>query len=388
MHIPHQLSTRLKWVIVITACAFASITLYLYHLQIIHSQFYLKLSQNNFLRKETIASPRGNITDSSGTLLATNRPLYNLYWRGTGNHSFASSQQQLIEHLSKTIAMTPELLIQIKNADRRSEKIIIARDIPFSIISTIIEQFPQSMILCVEKQYTRHYPYKDLACHIVGYLGLDNDYQGKMGLERVCNSSLQGQTGKLLKVINSVGTHLNHHQVHQALAGKTAETTLKLALQQAAEEAFPKEFNGCCVLMDTSGALEVLLSRPGFDPSIFINTISKSEWANLQIGNAFINRVVSACYPPASLFKLVTLAAALETGIITPAMHWHCIGHTSFKNRLYHCNNLEGHGILSTEQALAHSCNIPFFEIGKRIKIDTLADYANKLGLGIKFKMY
>ena len=378
------LSSRLKIIVLLTFCSFSCIVLYLFHLQINNMQRFFSMSQKNFMREEKLAPPRGNIVDVTNTVLASNRPLYALSWQGTGEKTFTHKQQAVINLLTALLECNDHTLALIKAAERRRTRIVLSADIPFDLLTQILEQYPAEKNIVIEKTYKRTYPYKDLACHIVGYLGLDAESTGKMGLELSCNRALRGQSGKILKIINSIGRHIDAHQINNARAGKTLATTLHFDLQQAAEEVFPADFEGCMLCMDESGALEVVLSRPSFDPNIFLRPLGVSEWQQLQEKKGFINRAFNACYPPASLFKLVTLTAALETGLMSPSMRWHCIGHSEFKGRLYHCNKKEGHGVVSTEEALAHSCNIPFFEIAKKMKIDTLADYAHRLGLGVK----
>ena len=377
-------SSRLRIIILLTSCVFAGLVLYLFHLQIYHMRFFFKLSQNNFLRQEKIASPRGNIVDTRGMLLATNRPVYTIHWQGTGEKKITAQQMELIKALSSFLELSGDTIAAIKQAERRNTRVVLATDITFDQLTQLLEHFPHDKNLFLEKSYKRCYPHKNLACHIVGYLGLNAEDAGKMGLELSCNRALRGQSGKIVKIINSIGRHIEAHKMSSGVAGKTLQTTLDVDLQKAAETFFPADYEGCCLCMDETGALEVMLSRPSFDPNIFLQPLGKAEWQQLQEKKGFLNRAFSACYPPASLFKLPTLAAALETGIISPVMKWHCIGHTDFKGRLYHCNNKTGHGVLSTEQALAHSCNIPFYEIAKKIRIDTLADYAHRLGLGVK----
>lgn len=377
-------SSRLRIIILLTSCVFAGLVLYLFHLQIHHMQLFFRLSQKNFLRQEKIASPRGNIVDARGTLLATNRPVYTVHWQGTGEKKLTNDQMELITALSTLLSLSGDSITVIKQAERRNTRAKLVTDISFDKLMQLLERYPHDKNIFLEKSYKRFYPHNNLACHIVGYLGLNSEDTGKMGLELSCNKALRGQSGKIVKIINSIGRHIEAHKVSAGTAGRTLHTTLDVDLQKAAEEYFPADYEGCCLCMDETGALEVMLSRPSFDPNIFLQPLGVADWQKLQEKKGFLNRAFSACYPPASLFKLATLAAALETGIISPSMRFHCIGHTDFKGRLYHCNNKTGHGVLSTEQALAHSCNIPFYEIGKKIKIDSLADYAHRLGLGVK----
>ena len=384
MYILQLLSTRIKRILLLTFCALGAITVYLFHLQIKQVTFFSQLSKRNFLRKEKIASPRGNITDRHGALLATNRPVYTLFWQGTGHWELSPLQLKNGALAASVCSLEPTIVVSIQKAEQRTQLIKLVSDMSFEQLTQLVEQLPVRKNLIIKRTYERYYPHNSLACHIVGYLGIKDAIRGKTGLERIYNDKLKGQSGTMLKITNSIGHRLQAHTISQASAGKTVQTTLDLSLQQAAENLFPKDCEGSLILMDDDGALEVVLSRPSFEPGIFLKPITHAQWNLLQEKNGFINRAFSACYPPASLFKLVTLAAALETGIISVDTQWDCTGSIDFKGRLYHCNNRWGHGTLSTKEAFAYSCNIPFYEIGKRISIDTLAQYAQDLGLGSK----
>ena len=342
------LALRIKRIILLTFCIFSGLAGYLFHLQIQQRQFFSQLSRRNFLRQERIKSPRGNITDQHNTLLVTNRPVYTLYWQGTGNYTLSNEQENILTHLSILCPLEPELLEQVKKTERHAQPLKLINDLPYEVLTQLIEQVPQTKNLVIKKSYERHYPHNKLACHIVGYLGM-KDALGKMGLERLYNKKLTGQSGKIIKIINSLGRKLQAHKIAHASIGLTVQTTLDLNLQKIAEELFPKEFEGCLLLMDDNGALEVILSRPSFSPELFLRPLTHEQWHDLQKNNGFINRAFSACYPPASLFKLVTLAAALETGLITPETQWSCKGHTYFKGRNYHCNRRWGHGTIATK---------------------------------------
>lgn len=379
------LTSRLKIVIGIILCSFSAIILYLFHLQINLQLNFFKLGQQNFLRYEKVNSPRGNIIDAEGNLLATNRPVYSIYWQGRGEKKLSSDHNRIVAELKEIISFPDEIIEKLTIAEKQRQQIQIAYDVSFEQLSRILEYFPNHKNISIKKQFKRFYPHKHIASHVVGYLGLDLESTGKMGLELICNDALKGQSGEIIKIINSIGHNLASYQVKQALAGDTLQTTLNLGLQLIAEEVFPEEYEGTCIVLNPrTGAVEVILSRPSFDPNIFLRAINPEEWQTLQEKKSFINRALNALYPPASLFKLVTLSAALERHIITPETRWYCPGYSMFAERAYHCSKLTGHGALSTEQALAHSCNIPFFEIGKKLKIDTLAEYAYKLGLGTK----
>jgi penicillin-binding protein 2 len=381
----HFFMSRLKIVRIGIIGALASIILYLFHLQINLVLNFFNLGQQNFLRYEKVTSLRGNIIDANGNLLATNRPITTIYWQGTKQRKLTDEQLIVVEYLQSTLKLSMDMIQKILETEKQGKRICIAYDITFEQLSRLLEQFPTDKNITLERSFKRFYPHHTIASHIVGYLGLDIDSEGKMGLEFICDDSLKGTSGQIIRTINSVGHYLESYEVKRALAGQTIETTLNLPLQYVAEKLFPEEAYGTCIILDPqTGALEVLLSRPAFDPNIFLNPIDPKEWQQLQERACFVNRAFNACYPPASLFKLVTLSAALETNLIQEQTSWHCFGHLDFAGRAYHCKKRQGHGVLYTRQALTYSCNIPFYDIGKKIKIDTLADYAQRLGLGAK----
>ncbi len=368
-----------------TSVCFALIITRLAYLQVFQTLTFFKLSQKNFLRFEKIISPRGNIVDRNNQLLATNRPIISLYWQGTGNKQLNTEQRALLDTIQCHL---PDMIIdekELSSSEKLNKPFLLYRHVPFEKLSILIEQFSQHPNLVYQTDFKRFYPHKNIASHVIGYLGgLQYENTGKMGLEKVCEVTLKGQPGQLAKTVNSRGKHLACDKQKDCLIGGTIHTTLDLDLSLIADTVFPEDARGSMIVMDAqSGDLLVLLSRPSFDPNIFFDPLSIEAWNDIQADQPFLNRASNACYPPASIFKLVSMAAGLETGIISQSDIWICHGHTRFAHRDYHCWQRRGHGVMTSLSAIAQSCNIPFFEIGKKIKIDVLADYATKLGLGL-----
>ena len=365
------------------------ISIRLFYLQINLTQYLFARGQQNFLRLEDIESLRGNIRDCNGTLLATNRPVHNLYWQGTGKPTLTDKQLVILNQLEKIVdtKLTSQLLLQkITGTEKCNQRFFLVADLSFEQLSKIIEQFPNNPNLYIDTHVKRYYPYQSLASHVLGYLGnLKIKQQGKMGLEKLCEDILQGKHGTQLKTINSFGRNIAKRTLQEAFAGQDIYTTIDLRLQDICEAIFPDIHAGTLILMNpTSGSIMSILSRPNFDPSIFLDTIAIDQWQSLQEQQPFLNRAFDACYPPGSLFKLITISAALEHNIIKADETLICKGFTTFARRKYWCNRRYGHGELTIAQALAQSCNIPFYEIGKKISIDLLAHYAYKFGLGQK----
>jgi penicillin-binding protein 2 len=384
-----HIRTKLAFITLGIYGALGIITCRLMYLQIHLMSTFFSRSQKNFLRIDRIPSPRGNIVDRHGTLLVTNRPVVHLYWQGNGNHTFDGQAMRIFKLLEpiigKSLVGSPEQLQELRDHERHYKKALLAQNISFEQLSQIEELLEHPQVR-MTTHCERFYPYSTLASHTLGYLtAINAEPVGKMGLEMLLQEELKGEPGSLERTINSYGKNLREVEIKKALAGSTIETTLDLPLQRIAEQVFPVDQAGSFILMDPeTGALVSLVSRPTFDPALFLSSITVQGWQELQEKRCFVNRAFNACYPPGSFFKLVTISAALEQGLTTPQSSVLCQGHTTFCGRQYHCAHLEGHGCLSICQAVAKSCNILFFNIGKHIDIDLLADYAHRFGLGSK----
>ncbi len=273
--------------------------------------------------------------------------------------------------------------------EKRGEECIICADLPFEQLSCIMEQCSLSNNLAIKTDSMRFYPYATLGCHVIGYFrgapaGQGTFGQGTFGLERMYEEQLRGEPGEFAVVVNANGQSLESRNVKEARDGSVLETTLDFDMQSIAEELFSENQIGALIAMDPrNGSLLAVVSRPEFDPNMFVGPVDDATWKRCIETKPFVNRAFSACYPPASLFKLVTTTAALEEGIATPQSCWCCTGSIMLGNSEFHCNKDKiGHGTLNFEEAIAQSCNIAFYDIGKRINIDRLAHYAQLYGLG------
>lgn len=384
----HLINQKIYWISSFVLFIFLLLALRLFFLQCIYGDHYYLLSQRNYTRTAVIESPRGNILDCKNRILATNKPITSLYWNGTGNRTLSSEQQQLLTVLESLLetSWTPEHLKTIQTIERKRKCSKIASDLRLDQLGKILEITAHNPNISISTDFKRFYPHGTLASHLIGHIHhINMETMGKMGLEKMVETTLKGHKGKLLKIINSVGSNVCQYELYKALAGNNCKTTIDLDIQKIAQEVFPEFERGTIIIMDPkTGALKALVSKPDFDPELFLNPISPEQWHSIQEGNPFINRAFNACYPPASPFKLITMSAALEHGIVTPETTTYCRGFLRFKGRSYHCSKRAGHGPLTALEAVAHSCNIIFFEIAKRLSIDVLHDYATRFGLGQK----
>lgn len=384
-----EINKKIIFLLFNTVLAFSVILLRLVYLQIYCGEYFESRSQKNFIRYTSVVSARGNIRDVHGNLLATNRPVTTIYWQGSGRNSFSDEQLQLlqaIENMTGNVLISGDIFNTILSHEKRSKKTVLIKDIDFTILSKLVEAFPNHENIIIDTDFKRLYPYNACCSHLIGYLGnIGAIANGQFGLEKLFDDDLSGKNGSIRNVVNSVGQCISQVELEKALVGNDIHTTIDIELQLLCEKVFPENRSGTFILLNpVDGAIVSLVSRPHFDPNIFLDPISHETWKSLQNNNPFLNRAFDASYPSGSIFKLVTTSAALETGIINQDSMWNCKGYTLFGKRKYWCARRSGHGEISVEKAVAESCNTLFFEIGKKIDIDTLADYAYRFGLGKK----
>ena len=361
------------------------ITSRLFYLQVKQRVTLALLGTKNFMRTEVVPPLRGNLYDKNGVLLASNRPVFDLYWQGS---MAQSSKEQVDAALSRI-----EFILGLKDcffsrssvgfAQKHGLDTLLKSDLSFEQLSKISEQCSGFSNLLVQNRFERVYPHKKLASHILGYLSRVEKI-GCSGLEQLFEGELAGKNGYVMNVINSVGRPLEQRDVKKAQAGADITLNLDFSLQQVAESLFQEGQSGAFILMEPeSGALRVFCSYPSFDPNVFLSPISEEDWTTkLSEYHPLQNRAIRSLYPPASIFKLVTLSAGLEEGVIQPESTFDCRGFVKFCGRKYFCKRRIGHGVLATAEGIAASCNVHCFEIGRMLKIDTFADYAFRFGLG------
>lgn len=264
----------------------------------------------------------------------------------------------------------------------------------------------------------RKYYYGNLASHTLGYVGKINseeyknnigynldDYIGKTGIEYVCEKYLKGTDGLKQTDMSIEGTTTGEYITEQAVAGADVMLTIDAKVQQAAEEALKtniekinnggfaetREVNtGAAVVVNVkTGEIIALVSYPDFEPELFVEGITTEKWNEYtQEGkSALINRTMQSAYAPGSIFKMIPAIAGLEANKITKDELINCTGIYSggYNPRCwYYTEHGVGHGNLTVSQAIQKSCNCYFYEVGTRIGIETLEQYATYFGLGKK----
>jgi penicillin-binding protein 2 len=378
------------------------ILLRLWFLQIHKGDEYASKAENNRVRIREVAAPRGDILDRNGKELVTNRPSFNVVLVREDSNDIDGLLKRLSVVLKEDVSVLWE---RIRDAESKQKHIPVRLKENLSwdtlaYLETHNNDFPG---IRIEVFPSRFYHYGDIAAHIIGYLGeiskqdleeadselyRGGDLVGKMGLEKLREKELRGEKGSDSSEVNARGFEQQLLTHVEPAPGNDVRLTLDVELQQVAEEAMDvDERSGAVVAMEVkTGRLLVLASTPRLHLADFEGGISQKNWNALRDNpkHPLINKVLQAMYPPGSTYKMVTALAGLSRGIITKDTTFFCPGHISYGNRRYNCWKKGGHGTVDLKRAISESCDVYFYQVGMRVGVDTLAEYANKLGLGRK----
>ncbi|HEY9708481.1 MAG TPA: penicillin-binding protein 2, partial [Oculatellaceae cyanobacterium] len=358
-----------------------------------------QLSDNNRIRNIPQPAGRGNILDRKGKILAGSRLAHSVaVWRNTPNQANWPTTLKL---LSETLNI-PEAEIQKRleqtNYDSPFLR-VIAHNITSEQVTRLTEYKNQLQGVEVDVETWRDYPNKQLAAHVLGYVGEINheelkkrkdsgyktgDVVGKMGIENVFDLQLRGKPGNRQIEIDGRGKVLRVLQEKPAELGKDMQLTLDLDLQKAAELALGERKGAIVVLNPNNGEVYAMVSRPAFDPNWFTTQVDKKIWQQLQRQQfPFINRALQG-YPPASTFKIVTTTAGLESGKFSPSSILGTYPYLSAGGTQFWDWNKAGFGSLGFVGALAMSSNTFFGQIGLGTGEKPLINWARKFGFGEK----
>jgi penicillin-binding protein 2 len=395
-----NLKKRIDIASVVALLLVACLVFRLWFLQIHKGGEYKKLSENNRIRVQSLAAPRGNIFDRTGRQIITNRPSFNILW----TQEDAPNPEEVLKEVAKILKEDiSTLLDRIRQAvDRpRFMPVRLAEDIDWNSLVQIENHRFELPGINVEALPTRDYLYADMASHLVGYLGeisslelqqhQEEGYQpgdqiGKMGIEKLFEKDLRGEKGYRYLEVDVHGFEQKVLETQDSLAGSDIYLTIDIDLQRVAEKAL-EDKAGAVVAMDVnSGRILALASAPPLTLTNFIGGISQKDWDEL-INNPrspLLNKTIQGQYPPGSTYKIVTAYAGLSEGVIDRDTVFYCNGTLKFGNRTYGCWKRAGHGPVNLQKALTESCDVYFYLVGQRLGVDRLASYARDFGLGEK----
>lgn len=385
---------------IVVGLAFAILLGRLWYLQLLQGEHFRSLSENNRIRLVDVPPSRGLIYDCKGRLLAENRPAFAL----AVVPEDVADWDELGTRLEKLVGITPEELAKARE--------VAAQQPPFkpvrlrshldreqlAVLETFRYELPGIKVLV---EYRRAYLNAKETSHVIGYLGEINqqelaeapralyrigDYVGRYGLEKSRERVLHGRRGARQVEVDAMGRELKLLDEVDPVPGHNLTLTIDLKLQKAAAAALGDEVGAVVALDPRNGQVYCLYSAPSFDQNYFITGMSNRLWEILANDpyHPLKNRAISGLYPPGSTYKIITAAAGLSEGVVTPQTTILCPGEIAFGRRTYKCWALKkgGHGNVSLHRAIRESCDVYFYRVGLRLGVDRLAKYARAFGLG------
>ncbi len=389
------ISEKIALIGYIIIIAFIIVLLRLWQLQILQGSEFNKKSASNRQRIIGVPAPRGIIFDRNGIPLVKDTPYF------CASIILEDFDRSKIKGLSKILNIPAEELYKKIYKEKHSAftPVRLKERLTFNEVSFIEARRSDFPGLIIEIDVSREYIYGDIGAHIIGYLGKLNPIQlknpefkdvppqaliGQWGVEKHLDKTLRGIAGQKIIEVDALGNEIRLLKEAQPVKGRNLTLSIDIALQKEAEKAF-KGKTGALVAMDPeTGEILGLVSAPSFDPNKFAQGISSDEWAAIAEDKNYpmINRAIQSQYPPGSTFKIITAIAALEEGIFDINTKVDCKGGISYRKWHFGCWQKSGHKTASIYKALVESCDVYFYEAGRRLGIDKIYDYASKFGLG------
>jgi len=390
---------KIKITALIVVFFFSLIFLRLCYFQIIKGSRYAELSANNRIRHTTLPAPRGYILSVDNQTLVDNIPSFDLMLipQDTVNIDILLSEVSALLNIDKEAL---ENQVHSRSGRPRFEPIPLKKDLAWNEMSTVLSRKNDLPGISIDVVPRRRYLSHANAPHVFGFLGEAEprdlrrssprpyhrgELLGKYGLEKLAEDRLRGTNGVLQTEVDAFGKRKKILAKIEPTRGKTLWTTLIPEVQRAADQILQGK-TGAIVAMDPrNGNILALASAPCFDSNLFSRGINLADWRSFTSHpyNPLLNRAIQSQQPPGSIFKIVTLVAALEEKKISPEYTFFCPGFFVLGNRRFHCWKREGHGNITLREALVYSCDTYFYNLALKIGINSLVKYAELLGFGI-----
>jgi len=370
----------------------------LWHLQVLQGDSYRYQSENNRIRIEEIAAPRGIIFDRNGVPIVENRPAYNLVII----REDISDLEATVKELARLCERDPDEFFSIIEANKATPKFVplrLASDLDRDCLARIEARRIRLPGVVIQLEPKREYKWNATAAHLIGYLSEITEAElksekyrgyypgediGKVGIESGFEKYLHGSRGGRQLEVDAAGRRVRLLEEHLPIAGRNLWLTLDMDLQKTVESLLEDKTGAIVAVDPTDGAVLAFACSPSFDQEKFIRGLSKDEWLALSKDprHPLLNRGSGAAYPPGSTYKPFVALAALKEGAISPTSTFTCPGYLQFADRKYRCWRDHGHGSMMVERAIIESCDVFFYQTGLKLGVDRLAQDVSMFGLG------
>ena len=384
----------------LATAALSLVVVRLMHLQVDQHDHFTVLSRDNRVKVQPLPPARGLIYDAKGVLLADNHPSFSLEI----TIEKVGDLDATIDELSRLIGIAPQDRARFERQKRQRVRF---QGVPIRLNLTPTEvarfavdghRFPG---VDIRAELVRTYPLGEYTAHVLGYVGRINEQEldridksnyagshfiGKGGLEKAHEALLHGQVGYQQVEVNARGRVIRTLESQPPVSGKDLHLYLDIGLQQVAKEALGEERGAVVAIDPRNGGVLALVSNPSFDPNLFVEGISQTDYQALLSSpdKPLYNRAVRGQYPPGSTIKQFVALAGLASGVTTSRRATYCSGAFSLPghSHRFRCWRRGGHGALNLEQALVQSCDVYFYDLANRMGIDRLSGFLSDFGFG------
>ena len=377
---------------------FMTLTSRLAYLQIVEQSKFKTLSDKNRISIRLLSPRRGEIVDRFEVPLAINRPDFRAFMIAEQ----AGEVEKVLDRLSDIIPISEderEYILKEVKANKRFTPVLVKENLSWEDMAKVESRMPDFPGIKVEEGIMRSYPLSTATAHLIGYMGLVSRSEvtddpvtripgfriGKTGVEKKYEEYLRGKAGRVNTEVNASGREIRELERDEGVKGDRIGLTLDSDLQMQVQEYLSEQQSASAVVMDAhNGEIYAMCSYPSFDPNVLSTGVSPNLWEDLlsDSKSPLTNKVISGQYPPGSTFKMIVALAALEAGVITESTMVTCTGEYRLGRGLFHCWREHGHGPMNVVSALRESCDVFFYEIGRRVGIDKIVETARKFGLG------
>lgn len=374
----------------------------LIYLQIVGHEHYSTLAKDNSIKIEPLVPTRGIIFDRHGKVLAENTQSFSLELIPEQISDLDDTLLRL-----KTLLNIPDEKIDQYQKQRKRQKRFISTALLTNMNDEDMAKFavarPYFPGVDIKTHLIRHYPFYELASHVIGYVGRINEAEmkslpvaeyrgsthvGKIGIENTYETELHGKTGYAEIEKNVQSRAINTLNSVMPTPGANLYLTLDIDLQKTAYDALDT-FNGAVVAIEVkTGGVLVFASRPGFDPNPFVIGIANDAYQALQASEnqPLYNRALRGLYPPGSTIKPFIALAGLEYNAINAGHKVFCPGYYQLPNVSHHYRDWKkgGHGSVNLAEAITQSCDVYFYSLASGLGIDRMHSFLQQFGFGEK----
>ena len=394
---------RIKIVLGLFFIVWTALLVRVYYISIKSNAYYEEIAKQNAVKVDELAPLRGVILDRNLKPLSVNRLGFSI---GIKPRLSLKSQRNVLD---EEIAFLASLLTDFSVKEMTKEYlrtdsaynhdyVDVIPFIPYDKLIPHFARIAQHENLRIQIASKRHYPYGNLASHVIGYVGRANTqdvaedataklvgFSGKTGIEKYYNAVLQGVKGEKRTKVTAFNQEIE-------VVSKTLPTSndlvlsLDLELQQYITTLFGDDSGAVVVMNVQNGAILAAASFPEYDLNKFVNGISQEEWSLLanDLNHPFTNKLVNGLYPPGSIVKMGVGMAMLNTGIITPSTMIESTGAMELGGRIFRDWKKKGQGMISYVKAIRQSCDDYFYKTSLKVGIDNIAPFLSKIGFAAK----